>query len=144
MSYVLTKNNEKVSLYSINIKNGYAFKPKNKANVLRVNKVIVLDPLLVDNILTIKFETRFKKLLKLVTFILNNEDATTGDTNLALDEVALLKSILLNRYQKFLSEEKELLFLQKLRILENNLRSKEFAINMKYQEYIEESKSKGR
>jgi len=143
MSYVLTKNNEKLNLYSINIDNGYAFKPKNKPNVLSVNKVIVLDPKLVDNILTLKFEARFKKLLKLVTFILNNEDAASGETELALDEVALLKSILLNRYQKFLSEEKELLFLQKIRILENNLRSKEYAIKMQQQE-CEEDKVRGR
>jgi len=128
MAYVLTKNDNKMNLYSINTIDGYSFKPKNKPNVLSVNKVIVLDPKLVDSILTVKFNSRFNKLLKLVTFILNNEDTSSSDTALALDEVALLKSILLNRYQKFLSQEKELLFLQKLRLIENKLRAKEIEI----------------
>ena len=63
-------------------------------------------------------------------YVINNEDATSTETAIVLDEVAMLKGILLNRYQKFLSKEKERLFLEKLRLIENQIRSKDFAIKM--------------
>ena len=90
----------------------------------------MVNPILVDNILSIKFQDKFKALLKYAQYVVNDEDASSTDTAIVLDEVAMLKGILLNRYQKFLSKEKEMLFLQKLRLIENQIRSKDIAIKM--------------
>ena len=99
---------------------------------------------MINEILTIKFNRRFKKLLTLVSAVLNDTDATDADTALALDEVQLVKEILLNRYQKFLNQEKEELFLKKLRVLENELRLKQVMITQQNMQYYEKSGRRGR
>ena len=99
---------------------------------------------MINEILTIKFNRRFKKLLTLVSAVLNDTDATDADTALALDEVQLVKEILLNRYQRFLNQEKEELFLKKLRVLENELRLKQVMINKQNMQYYEKSELRGR
>lgn len=130
MAYILSKNDEKLSLYSTPNFEGCEFKPKKDKTIISVNKVLVVDKSLTDNILSIKFNDKFKTLLKYAMYVINDEDATSTDTAIVLDEVAMLKGILLNRYQKFLSKEKERLFLEKLRLIENQIRSKDFAIKM--------------
>lgn len=130
MAYILSKNDEKLSLYSTPNFEGCEFKPKKDKTIISVNKVLVVDKSLTDNILSIKFNDKFKALLKYAMYVINDEDATSTDTAIVLDEVAMLKGILLNRYQKFLSKEKERLFLEKLRLIENQIRSKDFAIKM--------------
>ena len=130
MAYILSKNNEKLSLYSTPNLEGCEFKPKKDKTIISVSKVIVVNQGLTDNILSIKFNDKFNALLKYALYVINNEDATSTDTAIVLDEVAMLKGILLNRYQKFLSKEKERLFLEKLRLIENQIRSKDFAIKM--------------
>lgn len=130
MAYILSKNDEKLSLYSTPNFEGCEFKPKKDKTIISVNKVLVVDKSLTDNILSIKFNDKFKTLLKYAMYVINDEDATSTDTAIVLDEVAMLKGILLNRYQKFLSKEKERLLLEKLRLIENQIRSKDFAIKM--------------
>ena len=144
MAYILSKNNEKLSLYSIPHLEGCEFKPKKNKTIISVNKVLVVDKSLTDNILSIKFNDKFKALLKYAMYVINNEDATSTDTAIVLDEVAMLKGILLNRYQKFLNQEKEELFLKKLRVLENELRLKQVMINKQNMQYYEKSELRGR
>ena len=104
----------------------------------------MVNPILVDNILSIKFQDKFKALLKYAQYVVNDEDASSTDTAIVLDEVAMLKGILLNRYQKFLSKEKEMLFLEKLRLIENQIRSKDIAIKMNAFRTPQESMSSGK
>ena len=111
MAYILKQNGDKKELFSGDVDfNGYKFNSKRSKNIIKVSNVTVVDPKMINEILTIKFNRRFKKLLTLVSAVLNDTDATDADTALALDEVQLVKEILLNRYQKFLNQEKEELF----------------------------------
>lgn len=128
-SYVIrkkNKNNEIVYMeYSMP---GYTFSPKKIVSYLNVKNIKVIDNQMSDNILSIKFTERFKKLLKLVSLYLNDDDASDSDTSLVLDEVSQIKSILLNKYQKFINNEKEELFLKKLRLIENEIKIKDLKI----------------
>jgi hypothetical protein len=131
-SYVIrkkNKNNEIVYMeYSMP---GYTFSPKKIVSYLNVKNIKVIDNQMSDNILSIKFTERFKKLLKLVSLYLNDDDASDSDTSLVLDEVSQIKSILLNKYQKFINNEKEELFLKKLRLIENEIKIKDLKIKEK-------------
>lgn len=127
--------------------NGYKFKPKMNDKYLKVNDVKVMDEEMIDNILTIKFNKMFKKLLTISLKVINSDDADEGDTQLALDEVEMVREILLNKYQNFLNQEKETLFLKKLRVIENQLRMKQVMIKEKammqnYQEIMEEGRGR--
>ena len=145
MSYILKQNGDKKELFSGDIDfTGYKFNSKRSKNIIKVSNVTVVDPKMINEILTIKFNRRFKKLLTLVSAVLNDTDASDADTALALDEVQLVKEILLNRYQKFLNQEKEELFLKKLRVLENELRLKQVMILHQNMQYYEKSELRGR
>ena len=146
--YIIIKDkDDNRKLYMEREINGYKFKPKMNDKYLKVNDVKVMDEEMIDNILTIKFNKMFKKLLTISLKVINSDDADEGDTQLALDEVEMVREILLNKYQKFLNQEKETLFLKKLRVIENQLRMKQVMIKEKammqnYQEIMEEGRGR--
>ena len=147
-SYLINKNHHDESVVSIKELDGYVFRPRTtKDNYIKVNQVTIVDRVMIDKILTMKFEKSFKKVVALALSVINNEDADDGDATIVLGEVELVREILLNRYQKFLSYEKEQLFLKKLRLIENELRMKQVSIKRKAQimEMQEEkTRSRGR
>lgn len=112
---------------------GYNFKPKNvvRANI-SLEKIVVIKPSLIDSILTEKIEKQISKIIRLVMYILNTDDESTNpsDIILALNEIARVRSIILNKYQDYISKDKEEALLKKLRVLENELRIK----NLSYDE----------
>ena len=145
-SYLINKKHHDESVVSIHELEGYKFKPKpGSGNYIKVNEVTIVDKVMIDKILSMKFDKSFKQLVALALRVINDEDADDAEAEIVLDEVELLRQILLNRYQKFLSYEKEQLFLKKLRIIENEMRVKQVKIKQKaiYLEQQEE-KSHGR
>ena len=137
------KNKEIVFMeYSIP---GYIFTPKKNLYSINIKNIKVIDKKLAEEILTIKFEKNFRKLVLLVNNFFNDVDASDSDGELVLGEIELIREILLNRYHKFIKKEKEILFLKKLEILEKEVKSKEILIKNKILlEQLEEEKCKGR
>lgn len=122
---------------------GYSFTPKHNEKYLNINKVIIVNPNLIDKVLTFKFNNTFRKLASLIFKIIDGEDSDESSILIALDEISKTRGIILNRYQKFLSLEKEKMFLNKLRYLESELRIKQIEIKEKCK-YLEEEKYIGR
>lgn len=128
---------------------GYTFTPGNKTkNHLKVNQITIIKPSMIDAILTTKFDKKYRKLLMIVFNILqsSDEETTNSDIMIVLDEVAKLREIILHKYQKFLSHEKEEKFIKQLRVLENELRAKQINIRMNMLNNIyvyEEEQSRG-
>jgi len=147
-SYLINKSHQDESVVSIRELEGYQFKPRStKDSYIKVNQVTIVDRVMIDKILTMKFNKSFKKVVALALQVINDEDSDEGNVAIVLGEVELVREILLNRYQKFLSYEKEQLFLKKLRLIENELRMKMVAIKRKAQllEMQEEkTRSRGR
>ena len=147
-SYLINKSHQDESVVSIRELEGYQFKPRStKDSYIKVNQVTIVDRVMIDKILTMKFNKSFKKVVALALQVINDEDSDEGNVAIVLGEVELGREILLNRYQKFLSYEKEQLFLKKLRLIENELRMKMVAIKRKAQllEMQEEkTRSRGR
>ena len=147
-SYLINKSHQDESVVSIRELEGYQFKPRStKDSYIKVNQVTIVDRVMIDKILTMKFNKSFKKVVALAMQVINDEDSDEVNVAIVLGEVELVREILLNRYQKFLSYEKEQLFLKKLRLIENELRMKMVAIKRKAQllEMQEEkTRSRGR
>ena len=143
-SYLINKSHQDESVVSIRELEGYQFKPRStKDSYIKVNKVTIVDRVMIDKILTMKFNKSFKKVVALALQVINDEDSDEGNVTIVLGEVELVREILLNRYQKFLSYEKEQLFLKKLRLIENELRMKQVAIKRKAQ-FLEMQEEKTR
>ena len=144
--YLINKSHRDDSVVSIKEIDGYTFKPKQgKGNYIKVNEVKIIDKVMIEKILSMKFDKSFKQLVALALRVINDEDADETAAELVLDEVELVRQILLERYHKFISQEKEQLFLKKLRIIENEMRVKQIKKKQKaiYLEQQEE-KSRGR
>lgn len=145
-SYLVKKEHKDEKVVSFKEYDGYVFKPKlNKEQFIKVNSIKIVDAEMIDRILTMKFNKSFNRLVALAMAVLNDDDADDSDCEIVLDEAQLVREILLNRYQKFLSQKKEELFLKKLRIIENEIRMKQVKVKQRAQflEVLEE-KSKGR
>lgn len=114
---------------------GYKFSPKNTRakDYIDVNEVTIYNLEMIDSVLTTKFNRTFKKLVSMAQMIINEEDDddTSSKTEMCLDEVELVRQIILNKYQDFLNYEKEELFLKKLKIIENELRVKQMMLKEK-------------
>lgn len=140
-SFLITKDKRKNKIiyleYSIE---GYKFTPKNSSNkYLEVNEVTIYDHEMIDAILTTKFNKTFMKVMQMARMLIESDedDATSSSCDLCLDQIELVRQILLNRYQKYLTAEKTELFLKKLRVIENELRIKQMYIKEK-SFYLEE------
>src|SRR5574344_1635510 len=124
-SYIIkkkNKNNEIVYMeYSLP---GYNFSPKKNVLYMNVKNVKIVDSNLTDIILSAKFDDYFNKLVKMAREYLNS-DEDNGNSGIVLGEIDMIRGILQNKYQKFLAKEKELLFLKKLRIIEQEIKAKE-------------------
>lgn len=150
-SFLLRKDEKESEILSMDYDaKGYTFKPRAKMrdNYILVNHIKLVNPLMIDGILTAKFNKKYRQLVMIVFNILqsSDEETTEGDIMIALDEIAKLRVIILNKYQKFLSHEKEEKFVKQLRILENELRAKQISIRMNMMNnlyYYEEEKSRG-
>lgn len=125
-------------------KKGYDFKPKIMSSLCEINKITIFNPSMIDIILSKKIEKQFKRVAAITYDVLSSDDdESASDAVIALDDVSKLRAIILNKYQKFLDKEKEKMYIKKLRILENQLRSK-IAFERQYIESYEENKGKGR
>ena len=125
-SYLIKKNVQTNSIVYMQYDlAGYKFNPKKRGDsYIEVKEVTVINPNMIDNILSIKFNTQFNKLMALALKVVKDEDATEGDAQVVLGEVELIRQIITNRYQKFLKRSKEDMFLKKLRLIENEMRIK--------------------
>lgn len=133
--YLVNKDHQDNSVVSIKELDGYVFRPRpGHGNYINVNEVKIVDRVMIDKILSMKFNKSFKQLVSLALKVINDEsDSSETDEacTMVLGEVELVREVLLNKYQKFLSYEKEQLFLKKLRLIENELRMKQVRIKQK-------------
>ena len=130
MSYLIVRDDKPKILSAFCYGNfGYEFNPVHRNDsYLRVSKINVLNTQMIDHILSIKFNSLFKKIYYHVITVAGNEDSSEADAVLVLDEVARLKSIVLNKYDRFLSKEKQILLLKKVQLLENEAKVKALMI----------------
>ena len=108
-----------------------------KNNPIKVTKITIVDKKMIDTILSMKFEKHFRRLATLALRVIEDDDSTDDDAaDIVLGEAQLVKEILENRYKKFLSYEKEQLFLKKIKIIENQIQMKKIE-NKKKALYLE-------
>jgi hypothetical protein len=104
---------------------GYEFKPNIKSsNLIKISNLSLMDEELVRKILIEKMDKSFRKLTAVILSVLNDEDTTSGDVIIALDEVAKEKGIILKKYCNYLKKEEYEKMLKRLKIYEENLKKR--------------------
>ena len=128
-------------------KEGFNYKFPNKKYFL--NDFVIFKPELIEILIINSFNKKYRKILEFYLKTISEDDETTsGNLVIALDELSRLRTILLKKYNKSIRTEQLQKLLNELKILENEIRSKIFNISLiKNQEItnnIKENKIKSR
>lgn len=120
---VKRKNKNKKILKFVYDDCGYEFKPNiHNENLIQITNLYLLDEYSVSRILIKKQEKSFRRLAAIALSVITDEDATTGDALIALDEIARLKNIILKKHKEYLKKEEQDKILKRLKVLENDLK----------------------
>lgn len=127
MSFTIRELKDTYELINFNYAiNGFSYPlKKSKNSTWKIKELIIVNPDIISALISHNFNKRFQKIVEL--FFNSNdydEDATGTNLMMALDEVAHLRTIIINKYKRYLKKEKEEEFLKKLKVLENELRVK--------------------
>ena len=135
--YICKKGNDRQIIYLDYDKlNGFGFSPQNnvKYDGIIVNKMVIIKPSMIEKVLRKKIKRKLDLYLKLIIKFIESDDSCDG-TSLreALNDLTRYKSIIKNKYQKYLDEKYLKILLKKITLLEYELSSK--IINLENYEY---------
>ena len=132
---------------------GYNITPKNsiKYDGVRVNKMIIVKPSMIEKVLKRKIKNRLDLYLRTIVEIMDeNDDTGTSGIREALNELTRFKNIIKYKYEKHLEEKYLTILNKKIEILEYELKkkllireeakqynnTKEAYLNNMYREYL--------
>ncbi len=146
LSYLIIKNKDTKSCSNTSFKelHGYKVVPKKtivRNNMIKVNQMNLIDPVLIENMLRKKIEKKIETLIFKIVNVMDSDD--DDDAEKALTEAERLKYILVNEYQEFLEEEYINKTSKKLQIIIDELRVR-MMMKYKYDNVKEESRGKSR
>ena len=118
---------------------GYNITPKNniKYDGIKVNKMIIVKPSMIEKVLKRKIKNRLDLYLKtIVELTEESDDSDPSGFREALNELTRFKNIIKYKYQKHLDEKYVILLNKKIEILEYELKKK-LLVREKRKEYNE-------
>lgn len=124
--YICEKENKDMVSCNLNYFSidGFKIKPKNKVKYegIEVNKLTIVSPYLIENVLKRKTKRKLNAYLEFLFTTLEDDDTSSGDLGLILDDTKRYKAIIINKYSKFLDVNyiKELLL--RVTFIEEELR----------------------
>ena len=124
-SYLIKKDDKTNEIIFMEYElNGYKFKPSSNKASIGIKEITIVKDNMIETVLETKFNRAFAKLLKATYDAI--KDSTNNEENVtnALRDIDHLRSVLLNKYQKFLPKEKEKKFFAKLELMEEQLNIK--------------------
>lgn len=131
--YLVVKSKEKKEIVYMEYDKleGMDITPKNKKSFedcIEVNKMILIQPTLIEKLVHKKLNRHFKKLLKLITLILDTDDETGTALREGLNEIEKFRLEIKNKYREYMTKEELSIMAKKLMILQEELKQKLFVI----------------
>lgn len=140
--YVCKKGNTKEIVYLDYDKiKGFDFNPKNnvKYDGVKVNKMVIIKPSMIEKVLRRKIKKKLDLYLKLIIRFIQSDDSSDGETlREALNDLTRYKSIINHKYKRYLDEKYLKILLKKIALLEYELNRKLLVLE---DEYVEEKTS---
>ena len=104
----------------------YIFNPayRRSDDIIDINKFVLYNSDMIDNVLEKKYIRRYKNLLKMVYLLFNDAFPDDSGYPAVLDESSKLRSILLDKYNKYLSLNKQKKFLKELDYIDSEVKLK--------------------
>ncbi len=113
---------------------GYDITPKNKQPIqdcIKVNRMILIQPTLIQKLVHKKVDKHFKKLLLLVQMLLNSDDDTGTALYEALNEIEKFRIEIKNNYRMYMQKEELNLIAKKLTILKEEIKNRIIMLDVK-------------
>lgn len=144
--FVVTKdeNTQTITYKEYDSLKGYDFKPKNKLSkedIINVDEMVIINPSLIEKLISKKCKKTLERILKLISFIYDDDETGEESVELALNEIAKFKELLDTKYKEYMKEKEYKLMIKKLEILGNEVKLRKLYLNSKENR---EKKSKGR
>lgn len=121
---VKNKDSKEIKYFEYDKISGYNIKPNPKLkfqDAINVNKMILINPSLIEKMVDKKIKRKFDYLINLLSVVYENDDDTGEGLKLALDEAEKFRIELNNKYRQYINEEKFDLLQKKIAILEDEL-----------------------
>lgn len=146
---VKNKDSKDIKYFEYDKISGYNIKPNPNLkfqDAINVNRMILINPSLIEKMVDKKIKRRFDYLINLLSIVYENDDESGDGLQLALDEAEKFRNELCNKYKQYLKEEKFELLLKKIAILEDELYLRmQYIMNREYfADYEEKKEGKSR
>ena len=141
---VKEKDSKEIKYFDYDKLDGYNLRAKENihfADAVDISRMIIINPTFIDKIATKKINAKFDKLINMMSFVCENEDESGEGYRIALDEANKLQMELINKYKKYIEDEKLELMLKKIEILSGELNLR---LNVIMNSLEKEEKNKGR
>lgn len=142
---VKDRNDLSITYFEYDKVEGYDLNPRNVKikDAIDVNKMIVINPSMIEKLASKKINIKFNKLIKMLMYVMSpDNDDESGETyREALNEITKLRLEITSKYKNKLKDEDEKLYLKKLSILEEELRKRLYYLERSYSN-IKEGKSR--
>lgn len=128
MSFNLKK--KKFKNKSVECIEGEGFKYSSKKSNLKL-ELTIYNYNIIEGLIIGGFNKKYKSILKMIIRAIPNEDDNdSSNLNIALDELAKLKYLIMTKFEKFLKNETERTLLKKLSFLEKEAKAKLVEFNL--------------
>lgn len=116
---------KKIKLNTTNL-NGYIIKPKNKINYdgVSVKSMVIINIDLIRTLLKKKIKKKLDLYLQFLINVLDEEDTDPGHLMFALNDLDRYRRTVINNYQKYLEKKYMKILIDKMDLLEQELKSK--------------------
>ena len=141
--YLVSKSKYDGNLIYINdSSNGFKVKPKKtlKYDGINVDNLVLINSSFIDKVLKRKTRIRLEYYLKLIIDQMDDDESNPTDLRNALNDLTRYKSIVKNNYSKYLEQKYLKLLLNKISIIEGELKSR----ILYYDNIYEKSQGKSR
>jgi len=145
INYLLVKDKCEKGITEIDYTklDGFKFNPKNQVEYdgIMVNEMVIINPSFIENILKRKTKYKLDLYLKFIISLLDEDNNTSSDDlREALNGLVRYKSIVENKYSRYLDERYMNVLIKKIGLLEQELKNK----IIYYKEPIKEENKKSR
>lgn len=143
--YIIKKKNKNKKLNKFNFEEeGYVFKPNIKnTNLIQISNLSLTNLEMTNCILKKKLDKSFRKLAALILSVLNDEDTTSGNIVIALNELTKEKSVVARKYKEYLKKEEQEKYLKRLKVLEGQLKEKLVYLKLEEEKKLQENLERG-
>ena len=130
---VKEKNKKEVVYFEYDKLDGFNMTSKNKniklKDAINVNKMVIVNPSMIEKLIDKKINVRMKKLINLIINIYDNDDDPGSSLMQALNEIEKFKREMINKYLNYMNKKQLSNLEEKIRMLEQEVTKKSYVIN---------------